>query len=92
MLSIVVVVLVVLVSVADPTAVLRAPLLTALRARDPTNSFDPTSKSTMEIINAVKLGHFPKVDAILHLTEEIGDIDNDDGAWEFYRGLQPLSL
>jgi hypothetical protein len=46
MLSIVVVVLVVLVSVADPTAVLRAPLLTALRhlIKHPTQPLGTTVK------------------------------------------------
>ena len=53
-------------------------VLSSVAARDPTNSFDPDGKTATEIVNAVKFGHFSKVDAILHFTEEIGEVDDND--------------
>ena len=53
-------------------------VLSRVAARDLSVSFDPTDKTTTEIVNAVKFGHFSQVDAVLFFTEAISSIDDDD--------------
>ena len=56
-------------------------ILSSIAARDPTHSFDPNGKSVNEIVTAVKCSHLSKVDAVLHLTNLIDGIaDNDPDA------------
>ena len=56
-------------------------ILSSIAARDPTHSFDPNGKSVNEIVTAVKCLHLSKVDAVLHLTNLIDGIaDNEPDA------------
>ena len=54
-------------------------ILSSVAARDLSTTFDPTNKSTAEIVTAVKFGHFSQLDAILHFTDEISKVANGDG-------------
>ena len=54
-------------------------ILSRIAARDLSTTFDPTGKSTAEIITAVKFGHFSSLDAVLHFTDEISNVADGDG-------------
>lgn len=53
-------------------------VLSSVAARDLSVSFNPAGKSTTDIVNAVKFGHFSQVDAILFLTDSITNISDSD--------------